>query len=234
MYIISYDCTLENIEVEQVVIYLPKEAASVFKGSDFIRYHYYKLKYKGKNLDIACPVYRLSEQRDVVIIPWYLILGRPYPLQVYQFACSYYINNPDVGQRGAAEATRLKFDLKTFSHTTVGRSFKSFEESHEAILEKRFGEEVKISGADGLTIIKATPKAADAGTSDIKGNLRSGIDTTRNSKRRFPSTADTSERRKMLAAFLPKFCKDAKTIDIEAVGCRFVEDWHKKTRRLLL
>ena len=234
MYIISYSCTLENIEVQQVVISVPQEAASFFKGSDFIRNYYYKIKYNGENFDIVCPVYRLSEEAEVVILPWYLILGRPYPLTVYQFACSYYSNNPDVGQRGAAEVTRLKFNLKTFSHTTVGRSFKSFEESQEVALEKRFGEEIKINGADGLVIIKATPEITDVETSDTKANLCSDIAKTQHSKRCFPSTADTAERRKILASFLPKFCKDAKRVDIETAGCRFVEDWHKKTRRFLL
>ena len=234
MYIISYSCTLENIEVQQVVISVPSEAASFFEAAEFIRYHYYKIKYNGKNLDIVCPVYRLSEEDEVVILPWYLILGRPYPFQIYVFANSYYSNNPEVGQRGTAEATRIKFNLKTFSHTTVGRSFKSFEEAQKVAFEKRFGEEVKISGANGMIIIKATPKTTDAETSDTEANLSADIAKTQRSRRRFRSTADTAERREILASFLPKFCKDAKTVDIEAAGCRFVKDWYKKTRRLLL
>ena len=162
------------------------------------------------------------------MLPWYLIPGRPYPLQVYQFACSYYSSNPEIGQRGAAKATREKFNLKTFSHSTVCRSFKSFEQSRKAALEKRFGEEVKISGAEGLTVIRSALKAA------VDEEPCPETDLKPRSKRRFPSVTDTASRREVMSEFLPKFQKGAKISDIEAAGRKFVKDWHEKTRRLLL
>ena len=227
MYIISYSCTLENIKVQQVVIPAPMEAAFFFAGAEFIRHHYYGIKYKGQKLDIVCPAYHHPEEGDVVILPWYLILGRPYPLQVYLFASSYYSNNPDVGQRGAAEATRLKFNLKTFSHTTVGRSFRTIEEARKSALDKRFGEEIKIRGAEGLTIVKASPKTADV-------EPGSDIDRMPHSKMSFPTVADTAQRREAMSGFLPKFQKDAKTVNIEAAGRQFLKDWYEKSRRRLL
>ena len=228
MYIISYNCTLEKLNVQQVVINAPLEAATFFNGAVFTRHHYYALKYNGQNLDILCPGYRLADEMYVVVIPWYLIPDRPYPLQVYQFACSYYSANPDIGQRGAAEATRTKFGLETFSHSTVCRSFRSFEKSRRAALEKRYGEEIKASGTEGITIVGAAPKA-DAGCGGA-----ADTDEKRHSEKRFPSVADTARRREIMAGFLPKFENNAKRADIEAAGCRFVRAWHEKSRRLLI
>jgi hypothetical protein len=163
----------------------------------------------------------------VTVIPWYLIPGRPYPLHVYQFASSYYSNHPKTGQRGTAEATRLKFNLKTFSHSTVSRSFRSFEQAQKAALENWYGEEVEITGDGSLVVIDAALKAVDTDSSP-------DISEKPYSARRFPSTAGTARRREAMAWFLPKFQKDAKTADIEAAGCRFVKDWNEKNRRFLL
>ena len=163
-----------------------------------------------------------------MVIPWYLIPGRPYPLQVYQFACSYYSTNPEVGQRGAAEATRSKFNLKTFSHSTVCRSFKSFELAQKSALEKRFGEEAMLTAADGLPLVGGAVKCAD----DEK--VYPGTDSNPPSGRRFPSAVSTACRRTAMGGFLPKFQKKAKIADIEAAACRSAKDWHEKYRRLLL
>jgi hypothetical protein len=166
----------------------------------------------------------------VVVIPWYLNPGRPYPVQIYQFACSYYGSNPNVGQRGAAEVTRIKFDLKTFSHSTVSRSFKSFENTRKMALGNRFGKEVEINEAGDLVIVMPAPQEA------IKGDeyVRTYTSEKPQSERRFPSVSDTAERRKEMTGFLPKFKDDAKLASIEAVGRQFVLNWHERYRRLLL
>ena len=39
-----------------------------------------------------------------------------------------------MGQREAAEKTRKKFNLETFSHTTLGRAFKALEKSLNKII----------------------------------------------------------------------------------------------------
>ena len=163
------------------------------------------------------------------MIPWYLIIGRPYPLQVYQFACGYYSANPEVGQRGAAAATREKFNLKTFSHSTVSRTFKTFEQARKAALEKKYGEEIIISDAEGMIIISAAPKGASNDGSASKDD-----DEKQRTGRRFPTVEDTAERRRTMSGFLPEIKKDAKRIDIEAAGRQFAKNWNEKTRRLLL
>jgi len=203
---------------------------TIFKASEFDRHHYYSIKYNGENLDILCPGYKLANGPYVVVIPWYLIPGRPYPLQVYQFACSYYSANPESGQRGAAEATREKFNLKTFSHSTVGRSFSSFEESRKAALGSRFGEEAGNSGTEGLIMVSAALKPIIEDDEEARPERRKKP----HSARRFPSVSDTAERREAMSGFLPKFPNGAKTADIEAAGGQFAKSWHEETRRLLL
>ena len=163
------------------------------------------------------------------MLPWYLIIGRPYPLQVYQYAISYYSANPGIGQRGAAAATREKYGLKTFSHSTVSRSFKSFEKARKTALEKKFGKEIIINDAEDIIIISAAPKCASV-------EKTAHIDTGENpcNKGRFPTVGDTAERRRTMSGFLPELKKDASRMEIEAAGRRFARNWHEKTRRLLL
>jgi len=138
--------------------------------------------------------------------------------------------NPGVGQRGAAKATREKFNLKTFSHSTVSRSFKSFEDAREMALGNRHGEGLDISGAEGLAVIMPAPK----GAAKSDGEARAGTSGKPDAGGRFPSASDTAGRRKLMAAFLPKFPNGAKLADIEAAGCQSALDWHRKYRRLLL
>ena len=158
----------------------------------------------------------------MIVIPWYLIPGRPYPIQVYLHACSLYSSKPEIGQRGAAEATRAKFELKTFSHSTVSRSFRSFEQVRKQSLEGRYGEELNAGGIESPSIVGVATKAVD-------NNEEKGL-----SGKRFPSADDTAARRAEMAKFLPKFPSDAKTAGIEAAGRQFVENWHKKSMILLI
>ena len=180
--------------------------------------HYYRIEYDGRNHDIVCPGYILEDGRYVVVIPWYLIPGRPYPIQVYLFACELYSSNPKLGQRGVAKITRAKFKLETFSHSTVCRSFKSLEYAQKSALNNRFGKE--INNKFKRMMINSAPKISA---------------TDKNSpKNVFPSVTDTADRRKILSGFLPKFKKNAKIIEIETAGCHFVKNWHEKSGRLLL
>jgi hypothetical protein len=64
---------------------------------------------------------------EYLVIPEFLIPGRPYPIYVYLHAIVLYSSNPKMGQREAAEITRKRFGLSTFSHTTLGRAMKKLE-----------------------------------------------------------------------------------------------------------
>ena len=164
----------------------------------------------------------LENGEEVVLMPWFLIPGRPYPIQIYMYVCNLYITDPELGQRGAAKATREKFKLKKFSHSTVSRSFRSFEQCQKLVLKNRFGEELKAYGAE-------TPKLINAPTKDDAKKEGKPC-----SQGRFASVADTLVRREGMAGFLPKFTRAAKRVEIESSSVRFVENWHKKTGRLLL
>jgi hypothetical protein len=65
-----------------------------------------------------------ANQERYLIVPEFFIPGRPYPIYIYIFAIVTYCLNPWMGQREAAKRTRERFDLKTFSHTTLGRALK--------------------------------------------------------------------------------------------------------------
>jgi len=126
-----------------------------------------------------------------------------------------------MGQRGVAEATRTKFKLETFSHSTVSRSFRAFEEAREQALENKYG-------GNAGAFSEATPPISAA------AKVTARNDNGKQSGKRFRTVTDTLLRRDGMRGFLPKFHRTSKTCDIESISKRFVEIWHKKTRRLLL
>jgi len=196
-----------------------------FETAEKVRYHRYQIEYSRREYEIVCPRYTLADGRDVTVIPWYLIPGRPYPIQVYLYACSLYSTNPGIGQRGAAEATRAKFKLESFSHSTVSRSFRALEYAQKLSLDNRFGEEVKVFGAGSGNIVVRAAKTC-AKSNSVPNCIKS-----------FPSAADTAKRRGKMAVFfrgVNSVVDEVNIKAIEAAGRQFVEDWHEKTGRLLL
>jgi len=223
MYIISYSVKLENEKNNyEVIIRPPAEMSGFFEQAELMRYHRYQIEYVNKQ-EIVCPRYRQADGTEVVVIPWFLIPGRPYPIQIYQYACSLYSTNPELGQRGVAEATRKKFNLTTFSHSTVSRSFRRIEQSRKLAVESRFGADAwDFLGGLPVLVVGAAAKA-DA-TQEVSPHHEN----------RFPKVNDTLVRREEMSVFLPKFTLGTKRENIELTGCQFVENWHKKTGRLLL
>jgi len=204
--------------------YPQRKCQDFFDAAEIIRYHRYKIEYNRSDREIICPRYTFADGIDVIVIPWFLIPGRPYPIHVYMYASGLYSTNPEMGQRGVAEATRKQFKLGKgkFSHSTVSRSFRAFEESRRQGLENRYGEELKIGGAMTGVLIGAAIKSA------------AKKDEEHETARRFPKTAETSARRREMAVFLEKFLCLAEKMKIEAASRQFVENWQKRTGRLLL
>jgi len=198
-----------------------------FDEAESVRYHHYQIEYINRH-EIVCPWYYFADGTNLMLIPWYLIPGRPYPIQIYLFACELYSSNPKFGQRGVAKITRAKFKLEAFSHSTVCRSFRSFEDMQRLSLENRFGEEIK--NFKGIRIISSAPKTSVT-DNEVENSC---IDINPHKNRCFPSVTDTLDRRKILSGFLPKFKENAKIIEIEAAGCQFVKNSHEKSGRLLL
>ena len=165
----------------------------------------------------------------MIVIPWFLIPGRPYPIQVYLYACAVYSTDPGIGQRGAAEATREKYGLETFSHSTVCRSFKSFEQSQKLAFEKNFGKELRIGGTDDPQFVDAAEKVGAN-----KGTVESNKVDVPYSAKRYPSVTDTVERREKLAKFFPKVPHNTKPGEFESISRKFSENWHRMSMVLLI
>jgi len=127
-----------------------------------------------------------------------------------------------MGQRSAAEATRKEFELEKFSHSTLSRSFRSFEESRLRALELSFGEEFKICGEENPCLVDRAVKP------------EAKKDNVANCARRFPTVIETTERRKKMTEFLSDIINSLQKVNIEAASRQFSEKWHKKNRRLLL
>ena len=182
----------------------------------------FNIEYINFKHEVLCPEYITTDGDDVVVIPWFLNPYRRYPIQIYLYACDLYSANPSRGQRWVAEATRAKFNLNTFSHTTLCRAFKSIEESQKKALEKRFGSEFK-----AYTDECPPPASNTKNRTDDEQKAPDG-------KRRFPSIEDTAERRKAMNKFLLSFHNAAEEGDINTVACEFVKNWYEKTKQLLL
>jgi hypothetical protein len=118
-----------------------------------------------------------------------------------------------MGQREAAETTRIKFGLKTFSHSTLCRTFKDLEQS----LEKRFGKRIETQSEETATV--------------DEGVERTDATTT---KRQFPSVMDTAERRMIIRKFLCEFRDTIKEGDIAVAGCNVIRCWYDVTKQLLI
>jgi len=222
IYIITYETSLENQKDCEIEIKPPDEMRSILETAESVSHLIYHIEGKRRKHEVVCPRYTFAGGGFVVVIPWFLVPGRPYPVQVYLYACGLYSANPAMGQRAAAKATCDEFNLEKFSHSTVSRSFRGLEARHKQELERRFGEELTLCGAVNASLVAAGAK------SEPKGR------EAQNTAGRFPTVADTARRREGMAAFLRGFLDDCKKASIEAAARLFVESWNKKARRLLL
>jgi hypothetical protein len=222
MYSITYECSLENQKDYEIHVEPPSAMKKPLETAVCIRYYRYHIEYMEYKHEIVCPGYIFKDGSYVIVIPWYLIPGRWYPIQIYLYACSLYSSDPTLGQRGAARKTREKFKLEKFSHSTVSRTFRALEEAQKQALERRFGEEIKPRGDEALSLVNAAATA-----------IRESNEAPQAAKR-IPPVEDTATRRKAVSVFLRRFLYDQKTGDVEAAGRQFVKPWHEKARRLLL
>jgi len=221
IYIITYDIELENQKDYVIQVEPPAELSDILRSAENINYQSYQIEYR-RHHEVICPRYTFTDGSSVIVIPWFLIPGRPYPIQVYIRACSLYSTNPGMGQRAVAEATRTEFGLEKFSHSTVSRSFRAFEHSRKESLALRFGDEIKSSGAESRHFISAAAKGV-RNRGEAPGSAG-----------RFPSATDTATRRDELSGFFQELLRDRQELNIESASLRFIKKWNKTVRRLLL
>jgi hypothetical protein len=128
MFILSCTGLLENNENNELRVNSP-EIENQYLSAGYSRHERrYQLKDQYKEHVVVCPEFRSDADggKPIVLIPEFLVPGRPYPLYVYLYAIALYSNMPEKGQRWAAEETRKRFGLATFAHTTLGRALKAF------------------------------------------------------------------------------------------------------------
>ena len=137
MHIIAPSQPLENCKNDQVYRVEAAENEKELLEAGYRRSERsYIVKENYKEYTVICPEYR-SAAKDanlILIIPEFLLPGRPYPVYVYLYAISLYSAAPNKGQRRAAEETRKHFKLHSFAHTTLGRALKTFVRSADAVV----------------------------------------------------------------------------------------------------
>jgi hypothetical protein len=123
-----------------------------------VKYLTYKLIIKGTEVSVKCPVFKIretdSEEKTtasatseattaemVRYLPSFLIPRKKYPTYVYLYAIQYYLTN-DISMRKAAAHVCTKFNLKSFSHSTISRILNKLSSSYEK-LTNTFSEGVK-------------------------------------------------------------------------------------------
>jgi len=223
MYTLSYSSELENQEKYEIIIESPAgpplNISTAFKAENFIRYRRYHIEYRKSYHEVLCPEYSIEGASFVVVVPWFLVVGRPYPIQIYLYAGELYSSNLDKGQRWAAKATQEEFSLEKFSHSTVCRSFKELEHIQKRTLERYFGDEFQ-------PVDIKMPHASNKPESiEVDGGYE---------KRRFPSVKDTSRRRSEIAVFLQSFHKalTENNIVIETAAQHFLRHLYGRSERL--
>ena len=210
IHIIAQPMRIGNEKVINLTEYIKK---ILKKGSYIIRNHEYKITFNGADYVIICPeIWKKSApgEEHIIIVPDYLIPGRPYPIYIYLYAMELYSNNKHMGQRAAAEATRVYFGLKTFAHTTLGRAMKSLWSMITETEDKKEPEQITDTGKETIAANDAEPV------------------------KRFPTVQDTHEIRKQIKKFIGrKLNKKEREAFIEACHNK-VKETVKKTGRLIL
>jgi hypothetical protein len=144
----------------------------------------YKVRGHHREYIVTCPEFR-NEGETIVIIPDFLVPGRPYPVYVYLYAIDRYSSNPGMGQREAARQTRVQFGLGSFAHTTLGRALKAFAAKNEAATDTSGFEAARPNGKG--------PAAPFEAASQEGGRAAAAA---------FPSARQTAPRRRQAAQIL--------------------------------
>lgn len=181
----------------------------------------YKIKYQNNEYIVICLEFRSDTKvgEPILVIPEFLIPGRPYPVYVYLYAIELYCGSPEKGQRWAAGETRKFFKLETFAHTTLGRALKIFvrnmEEAANAMESIHEG-----TSCDN----KEKSESQNENTCQKAPVKKSG----------FPTVQATEMLRKRAAPFLSGIANQAKKKQVIETVCCLVRKWFTEYHQLLL
>ena len=193
---------------------------SLFEAATKTGERRYKIEYKRKDYEVICPEYINEDGDRAIVVPDFLGKRKKYPNHVYIFAIELYSSNPGMSQRAVAKATREKFDLPKFSHSTVCRTFKAM----EASIKEASAAAHCAQGSDG-----EAPAALASGENDAPAQ-----DKKIGRKRVFPSAADTAVRRAAMLAFIKSIAGNYETADAVDLSRKIVKYWYDKYKRLII
>jgi len=134
IHILTHPGRIENKGTHEYKILTDQQEQAYLDEGLAVREHDYKLQCGEASIEVRCPEIAEMGSTDgakYLILPEFLLPGRPYPIYVYVYAIETYCTNPGMSQREAATRTRERFGLETFSHTTLGRAMKKLERQIE-------------------------------------------------------------------------------------------------------
>jgi len=143
IYILAENGRIENTGNEANRILTSEEHARLTEKAGMKKRAY---KQDSGRIDVEVECLEIKDEENAgkkrsLAVPEFLIPGRRYPIYIYLFAIVTYCLNPRMGQREASKRTRERFDLKTFSHTTLGRALKRLEKLIEDYKDESESEE---------------------------------------------------------------------------------------------
>jgi len=133
IHILTYSERILNIDKKNFSVLTSETESTYYTEGLKFQKRMYQLKI-GVGIDVYSPEISLKDSANgekhlkYLILPEFVIPGRPYPIYIYLYAIMTYCLNKLIGQREAAKRTQEHFGLKTFSHTTLGRAMKKLEE----------------------------------------------------------------------------------------------------------
>ena len=192
-YILTQNKRIETLSEKIFSIITAEEKHIYITEGLTLTIHTNKLQIGLDDIEIECP--EISDEENAnsnnyLILPEFLVPGRPYAIYIYIYAITIYCTNHKMGQREAAERTRERFGLKTFSHTTLGRALIRIEKRIKADEDAASGKD-KEEG-EGKTK-GAEPQSREA----VEGEPVPAA-------RKFPTVEQTKHRRETVSAYITK------------------------------
>ena len=124
-YIIQQGVQIGKCENKIIDVLSSDQIRNYLKDGFLLKERMYKLTLGHNQYTVVCwEIWKESDTEHTLILPEFLIPHRTYAVYVYAYAIAQYSTNPRKSQRTVAEETRIKFNLQTFSHTTLSRAMR--------------------------------------------------------------------------------------------------------------
>ena len=217
IYIITASVEIKPTEDKVFYVVTPQQVGEYKKQGYKYKERRYKVTIGHQDIEIICPeIWKKGDAQHQVIIPANIIPRRSHPLEVYVYAINIYSNEAEKSQRAAAEATKKHFDLKKFSHTTIGRVMKK--------LSDVLGEYPSVCTAPWKgKQIENREKARQCDAFDESC-----------CKKQIPSMQDTQKRRGLIAKFFQSRLNSQSRLSFMETCGKTAIWWYTQFNRLLI